>query len=1149
MHGADYAPNKPLCALLLTSLLLSSSCFVPPATAQVLPTGGTVTHGAADLDYSQENELHINQSSQKTIINWDSFNIGENQLTTFHQPNSRAIAVNRVIGNSIDPTQILGGLKANGQIIVLDGNGVVFGSDSRVDVGGLLVSTGDIKDHDFINSDAINIYNAATDGAIINHGRINAKNAGIVAFVAPTVINNGYITAKLGNVVLASGTEATLDLYGDGLLEIALDKGQKQQILNTGYISADGGYVRMEAAAAADVVDNLILNTGIIVANSISVDDTGKILLYAQGSQSAALKAQGTSVAINAGILDVSSRTEGARGGNVEVLGDHVVLSDTSLIDASGHSGGGVIKIGGDYLGGGYTPTSRFSYVADSAVIFNDALSVGNGGKTIIWSDDRTDFFGRIFARGGALGGDGGFAETSGKNILTALGHVDLTAENGAKGTYLLDPANITIYGGQASALTDASLVSYWNFEEGSGSSAIDGVSGYNGTITGATYSSATSSDPRGGQYSLAFDGGNDHVDFTDMNEIENSNFTISFWARSNTTSRDQGFLYKGNHSTNQPLLIWRDESVGNFGNIGNGNANALSALVYDGTSDYGLSSPTNTFNDTEWHHIAVSVDLSGNLMELYIDGAAQMGGAGNISNNGVRNTNNILRIGESLDGQNDLNGNMDELRIYNAALSAGQITELSGNSFTVEGLEAMSQTADVVLQASDSITLDLQGDTLNMANDRSLSLVTIDGDITDISNGTIQTNRTAAGGNVTITAGGTGNIQLDSTNFNLQNGGALTLSAGADVSVVTANALNLASVSGDNIFLRTTNATSDIALNGTVTSSAAGNSLVIASGRNVINNHGASAIDAGAGRWLVYAGDPAQSSLSATGADFKRYNRNITSNAPSSISETGNGILYSIAPVINVTGQNATREYGDASPVFTSTYTGFINGDTAGSAFSGSATYTAAGVNANAGTSTITQNIGTITSNLGYQFTFTDGVMTIEKAPLTITANDAQRDERQPNPAFTATYNGFKLTDTLASLNSLANMTTTAQNNAIAGVYAITPSGAVSNNYSFQYVDGALTVNRVASPAVIPTSVQAALYQNIQLPTITKTSPATSPSATTLNKTEPSASAEDSEKSEETKSSAKASAQQDISALSVNCLISYEGKPECVIQ
>ena len=230
-----------------------------------LPSGGQVTNGSASFDYSAPNELHINQSSDRVTINWNSFNIGKNALTQFHQSGANAIAVNKVTG-SFEPTQILGTLKANGQIVILDQNGVIFGDGSRVDVGGIIASTGTIDDTAFMTgAGVLEITDINNGGTIVNDGHITVAEAGLAAFVAPSVINNGVIEAKLGTITLASGTAATIDLYGDGLVEVAANAPLQEALIdNTGSMIAEGGTVKMTAAAAQGVVNNVINTSGII---------------------------------------------------------------------------------------------------------------------------------------------------------------------------------------------------------------------------------------------------------------------------------------------------------------------------------------------------------------------------------------------------------------------------------------------------------------------------------------------------------------------------------------------------------------------------------------------------------------------------------------------------------------------------------------------------------------------------------------------------------------------------------------------------------------------------------------------------------------------------------------------------------------------
>ncbi len=395
--------------VLFSLLCLSTTLQGMPAhalEANALPEGGVVVGGSANFDYSKPNELHVQQNTDKAVINWNSFNIGEQATTQFHQNSSNAIAVNRVVGKGIDPTQIMGTLKANGKIVVLDRNGVIFGQNSRVDVGGIVASTGNIDDRAFMDSGQLKITGADTGGAIVNHGTISVRDAGLAAFVSPTVKNHGVINAKLGKVTLAAGDEATVDLYGDGLVELAAGKNLTDALVeNTGAINAEGGIVTLTASGAKDIV-NTVINTS--------------------------------------GIINVASVT--AEGGRIVLEGANTQVSGT--LDASGKTGGGTILVGGDYQGKGTTKTANKTTITKTAKIKANATGeTGKGGKVIVWADDSTKFDGKIEAKGGYISGDGGFVETSGKINLGVSGDVDASATNGLAGSWLLDPSNVIIVG------------------------------------------------------------------------------------------------------------------------------------------------------------------------------------------------------------------------------------------------------------------------------------------------------------------------------------------------------------------------------------------------------------------------------------------------------------------------------------------------------------------------------------------------------------------------------------------------------------------------------------------------------------------------------------------------------------------------------
>ena len=444
------------------SRLMFSTCLWPlgakagvyfvASAALAGPEGGVVSAGNAAIS-QQGPHTQITQQSDRAVIDWSSFDVRAGESVHFVQPSAASIVLNRI--HDAKPSQIDGALSANGQVILSNSNGITFGASATVDISGLVATTADIDNTRFMQDTTLTFNRAGkTDGTIINHGNITAKEAGLVALVAPGVHNSGVIAATAGKVQLAGGETMTLDLYGDGLLSVAAPQLEGTVVVDQqGVVSANGGQVLLTAAQASETVDSLINMGGIIEAQSLGLQKS-EVAVFAPGRNAvknnvAAIKGttSGTSLVTVSGIIDASGINAGEMGGNITVTGDHVGILDGALIAASGDAGGGDIQIGGDYLGTGTTPTAIETYIAPYTLIYNDALRHGDGGRTIVWSDGDTYFYGNIYGRGGTVSGDGGFAETSGKQYLDARGFVDLTAPHGTKGTYLLDPTDITIYG------------------------------------------------------------------------------------------------------------------------------------------------------------------------------------------------------------------------------------------------------------------------------------------------------------------------------------------------------------------------------------------------------------------------------------------------------------------------------------------------------------------------------------------------------------------------------------------------------------------------------------------------------------------------------------------------------------------------------
>ncbi len=288
--------------------------------AYSLPTGGHLSSGNAAIGGSSNN-MTITQSTSNTAINWQTFNIGQNESVLFVQPNSSSVALNRVIGS--DPSSILGSLSSNGKIYLINPNGILFGRDSRVNVGGLVASTLNIADGDLMAGKYK--FAGTSNSLILNQGTITTNaDSGYVALLGAKVNNIGTIVARLGTVALAAGTDITLDLVGDSLLNVTVNQGSVNALIqNGGLIQADGGSVLLTTQAAGSLLQSVVNNTGVIQAQSID-NHTGTIKLLAD-MQSGTVYVGGT--------LSAQGGDKSGDGGFIETSGNHVVISDGAMIN------------------------------------------------------------------------------------------------------------------------------------------------------------------------------------------------------------------------------------------------------------------------------------------------------------------------------------------------------------------------------------------------------------------------------------------------------------------------------------------------------------------------------------------------------------------------------------------------------------------------------------------------------------------------------------------------------------------------------------------------------------------------------------------------------------------------------------------------
>jgi filamentous hemagglutinin family protein len=359
--------KRQLC-LAIAAMLAPGLSYSAPVL--VGPNGqGGVTSGSATV-VQNGNVTNINQSSQAATINWWSFGSKPSETINFNQPNAAAITLNRVIGN--EASVLEGALNAVGKVFLINSNGVLIAKGATINTGGFFASTLNITDDDF-NAGRF-VFNAnGSKGSVINMGTITAKEVGLFGNL---VSNQGVITATKGTVALNSGDKITLNFNGDSMVNVTIDEGTLNALVeNRQAIYADGGQVIMTAKAADDLLGAQVNNTGLIQARTVD-DLKGSIELYAHG---------GTTTV--GGTLDASAPVSGD-GGFIETSGDRV-------------------------------------RVADGALVTTKSM----GGKTGTWLIDPTDF--NIVSGSGAQTSSGIGADT----LNTNLGNTSVSLTTAAGGT------------------------------------------------------------------------------------------------------------------------------------------------------------------------------------------------------------------------------------------------------------------------------------------------------------------------------------------------------------------------------------------------------------------------------------------------------------------------------------------------------------------------------------------------------------------------------------------------------------------------------------------------------------------------------------------------------------------------------------------
>jgi filamentous hemagglutinin family protein len=354
--ASDKTAGRVLNPLAFSLTLL---CVAP---ALALPVAPTVAHGSAS--FSQSGSTLTVTNTPNAIINWGSFSIGQNELTKFVQQSSASAVLNRVTGQS--PSQILGQLQSNGRVFLINPNGIVFGQGARIDTAGLIASTLNLSDADFL-AGKLRFSGTGSEAKVDNQGTINTAQGGFVYLIAPNVENSGLINAPNGDVLLAAGHSVEI---ADGLnpaLRVVLTA-PEGSVINLGQVLAESGRIGLHGG--------MVANSGVVSASS-AVAEGGKIYLRAtekiELAEPSKLSANGTV----GGEITAITQKDGQIAGELVARGE---------ISAQGNGAAG---------SGGFVETSAANVMVD------DGFKVSTrGGK---WLIDPSDF--TIAASGGNITG------------------------------------------------------------------------------------------------------------------------------------------------------------------------------------------------------------------------------------------------------------------------------------------------------------------------------------------------------------------------------------------------------------------------------------------------------------------------------------------------------------------------------------------------------------------------------------------------------------------------------------------------------------------------------------------------------------------------------------------------------------------------
>ena len=1087
--AAVAAPNRlSLCpslrhTLLARTALVSVAVALTQATAtpalaanlapNALPSGGQVTVGKARISQT-ETAMTIQQSTPKAVLTWQSFDIGAGASVVFNQPDAGSMALNRVI--AANPSVILGKLSANGQIILINPNGVVFGAGSTVNVGGLVASTLNVTDNDFL-ADHLQFQRGDATGKIVNKGSIHADK--YAALISPKVTNKGLIEATLGTVALASGDKVTLTLAGDRLVSL-----------------------QVEPAA----VDSLIKNGGILRA------DNGKVLLTAE----AADKLYGG--AINStGIIEASSLT--STGGQIGLSASGPITLVGATLNAQGATGGGSIVVGD-------AATASVSVDAKSSLNASAGQS-GKGGHIVV-NSQKTTFRGTAQANGGKTGGDGGLIETSGHSLDVETANVTAKSTLGRPGTWLLDPTDLTVDDAAANTiqntLNSGTGVTLQTTASGSSGPGIANAAGAgditinapftwntNTILTLDAYRSVqvnaniTASGIAGGLNVTYNDGG------SGGNLLTGAGAAVTLaGSNASLTINGQGFLlvrtfadlqaigYTSPIGANYALVNDIDAKNALFTPIG-ANTDDWYNQTFDGLGHKISNLQLKTVSLDGWTQFGLfrSIAANGVIRNLGLVGASTAPGAGNggvltqhdsglvinVYSTGTINCGDYCGGLVGVLGGNSIVSSYSSVTVNGGSAIGGLVGETwpgysgaiissyatgavnSNNGSNVGGLVGSNDWTHSIVSSYALGSVNSNNNAKNIGglagyNSGFISSSYAKGAVT------AGTTSSAVGGLVGNNFGTLSSSYWDITASGQTKGAGFGTQTGV-TGLTDAQAKTMSSYSGfdfTNTWIPGVNTypmlkSLPLVLNVSI--------------NNASKTYG-SVNPTFTGSITGFRGDDTASMVqgltlqSASTTSSNAGNYAITGSGAAAVNNGGQSYLINYLPgaltinpaALTITAANASMTYGGSVPNFTASYTGFVNGDSVSSLTTPVSLAATGNSHSNAGTYAITAS-GAASPN--YVITYNPATLTINPAPLTITANASMTYGGNVPSLPASSYSGFVNGDGVSSLTTPANLTSTGNSHSNAGQYSAVASGATSHNYAITYLPGALTINPAA--------------------------------------------------------------------------------------